>query len=185
MTEPLNKKQINSGFALLLQVFENANKMKDAFDIGLGLKIPPKLSESLVWHWLSDRRSPILPNVSRSKGWAFHLHLRTGHDISATMGKRANGHEINISVKASYTPTGYVAFSSHDAKAKYLVWLDFEDFVCKGDKFPIHVHIFTNLNNHRGFFKKGQQHLKTILLNNEFDERSHQEKRRWIKGVSP
>ena len=145
----LSKAGINEAAEAFIQVNSYLERLKEKKPAARCIKnprLPEIISESIVYHLISDGKCPLIKiqtgdtidhsiQASRyqsANGWTGPKRNNTDLVI-----KRKNGTETLVEVKA--TQVGYTEFKDKDVDADFIVWVQFNDTFRSGTNKQIEV----------------------------------------------
>ena len=145
----LSKVDINEASKAFIQLNSYVEKLKGKKPAAKCIqnpKLPEKISESIVYHLISDGKCPL---IKIQAGDTIHHSIKascyksengwTGSPRGNTdlVIKKNNGAEILVEVKA--TQKGYTEFKPKDVDADFIVWAEFHDTFRSGTNKQIEV----------------------------------------------
>jgi hypothetical protein len=118
--QPLSKDEIRNLIKLLREVFKYFQTLRNSSELAKEIqfpKIPPKLSESLIWHLISEGK---LLEVA-------HRQVKLGGKIADIIVTDKSENEFRIEVKATATKK-FQYLGPKDINCDYLIWVSFGDY---------------------------------------------------------
>ena len=156
----LSKKQILELIRIIQDLIKHIDCKKEKFEVAKYIekpKIPAKLSESLIFHLIEDRK------ILKEERIA-NCQFGGGADIKGKSGRS----KIKIEIKA--TTSDFQQLGEKDVKANFLIWMDLKDvFEKKENDFGTDVEIYIIEPQKHGI-KKGKRSLEKLKKETEKKE---------------